>query len=73
LLSQALIAPVLTAHPTEVRRKSIIDHEAAIAEQMTALERETDTSARAELEAELRRQIFFCGKHDHSVLFVSWS
>jgi phosphoenolpyruvate carboxylase len=58
LLSQALIAPVLTAHPTEVRRKSIIDHEAAIAEQMTALERETDTSARAELEAELRRQIF---------------
>ena len=58
LLSQALIAPVLTAHPTEVRRKSIIDHEASIAEQMTVLERETDTSARAELEAALRRQIF---------------
>ncbi len=26
LLSRALIAPVLTAHPTEVRRKSMIDH-----------------------------------------------
>ncbi|MEO8722748.1 MAG: phosphoenolpyruvate carboxylase [Sphingobium sp.] len=30
LLDGALIAPVLTAHPTEVRRKSIIDREAAI-------------------------------------------
>jgi phosphoenolpyruvate carboxylase len=26
LLEQALVVPVLTAHPTEVRRKSIIDH-----------------------------------------------
>lgn len=31
LLDGALIAPVLTAHPTEVRRKSSIDREAAIA------------------------------------------
>ncbi len=30
LLDRALIAPVLTAHPTEVRRKSMIDREAAI-------------------------------------------
>lgn len=30
LLGQGLIAPVLTAHPTEVRRKSMIDREAAI-------------------------------------------
>ena len=30
LLSGALIVPVLTAHPTEVRRKSVIDREAAI-------------------------------------------
>ena len=34
LLSHALIAPVLTAHPTEVRRKSMIDHKNRIAELM---------------------------------------
>ncbi|WP_267396638.1 MULTISPECIES: phosphoenolpyruvate carboxylase [unclassified Sphingomonas] len=34
LLGSALIAPVLTAHPTEVRRKSMIDHRNAIAELM---------------------------------------
>ncbi len=31
LLERALIAPVLTAHPTEVRRKSMIDHRNRIA------------------------------------------
>jgi phosphoenolpyruvate carboxylase len=34
LLNRALIVPVLTAHPTEVRRKSIIDHRNRIAELM---------------------------------------
>ncbi len=34
LLDQALIMPVLTAHPTEVRRKSMIDHKNRIAELM---------------------------------------
>jgi phosphoenolpyruvate carboxylase len=34
LLKDALIAPVLTAHPTEVRRKSMIDHRNRIAELM---------------------------------------
>lgn len=34
LLETALIAPVLTAHPTEVRRKSLIDHRNHIAELM---------------------------------------
>ena len=34
LLREALIVPVLTAHPTEVRRKSIIDHRNHIAELM---------------------------------------
>ena len=34
LLSRALIVPVLTAHPTEVTRKSIIDHRTRIAELM---------------------------------------
>ncbi|RYD26575.1 MAG: phosphoenolpyruvate carboxylase, partial [Lysobacteraceae bacterium] len=31
LLQHALLAPVLTAHPTEVRRKSMIDHRNRIA------------------------------------------
>lgn len=34
LLSRSLVAPVLTAHPTEVRRKSMIDHRNRIAELM---------------------------------------
>lgn len=34
LAETALIAPVLTAHPTEVRRKSLIDHRNRIAELM---------------------------------------
>jgi phosphoenolpyruvate carboxylase len=34
LLARALIVPVLTAHPTEVRRKSMIDHRNRIAELM---------------------------------------
>jgi phosphoenolpyruvate carboxylase len=34
MLDKALIAPVLTAHPTEVRRKSVIDHRNKIAELM---------------------------------------
>lgn len=35
LLAHSLIVPVLTAHPTEVRRKSIIDHKNRIARLMT--------------------------------------
>ena len=34
LLDRGLIAPVLTAHPTEVRRKSMIDHRNRIADLM---------------------------------------
>ncbi len=34
LLDKALVVPVLTAHPTEVRRKSMIDHRNVIAELM---------------------------------------
>ncbi len=34
MLQDALVVPVLTAHPTEVRRKSVIDHRSRIAELM---------------------------------------
>jgi len=60
LLDCALISPVLTAHPTEVRRKSFIDREAAI----TALLAERDVAGTpsalmepGEIEADLLRQI----------------
>jgi phosphoenolpyruvate carboxylase len=36
-LEQAVVTPVITAHPTEVRRKSILDREAAIAELLDGL------------------------------------
>jgi phosphoenolpyruvate carboxylase len=39
LLGHSLIVPVLTAHPTEVRRKSMIDHRNRIAELMAAKDR----------------------------------
>ena len=39
LLDHALIAPVLTAHPTEVRRKSMIDHRNRIAQLLALKDR----------------------------------
>lgn len=35
-LSKMVIAPILTAHPTEVRRKSVLDREAAISDTLDA-------------------------------------
>ncbi len=58
LLADALVAPVLTAHPTEVRRKSMLDHKAAIAELMKL--RDTgaeETPAGDRVEDAIRRQV----------------
>jgi len=52
LLNQALIVPVLTAHPTEVMRKSVIDHRNRIA----ALMRMRDTGRLETPEGELIEQ-----------------
>lgn len=52
LLADSLVVPVLTAHPTEVRRKSMIDHDAAI----TALMKARD-SGTLDDDAALVRQI----------------
>ena len=57
LLSSALISPVITAHPTEVRRQSILDREAAIADLLPVYENATSKARRAELETKLRREI----------------
>lgn len=56
MLRNALVAPVLTAHPTEVRRKSIIDREAAITRLMAERDR-ADPERRQAIEDELTRQI----------------
>ena len=44
LLDRALIVPVLTAHPTEVRRKSMIDHRNRIAELLALRDAGRDTT-----------------------------
>ncbi len=57
-LGGAYIAPVLTAHPTEVQRRSILDCLDAIAALLTRRDRLADTQEeRAEIEAELRAKV----------------
>ncbi|MDB5520677.1 MAG: phosphoenolpyruvate carboxylase, partial [Tardiphaga sp.] len=54
----ALVSPVLTAHPTEVRRKSTIDREMEIASLLDRRERMQLTAEEAEASAEqLRRAV----------------
>ena len=55
-LDHALIMPVITAHPSEVRRKSVIDRVSRIAETFDAHDRATP-EMRPRVEAELARQI----------------
>ncbi len=58
LLARALVVPVLTAHPTEVRRKSMIDHRNRIAELMGLRDRGAETSADGDpLDEAIARQI----------------
>uniref|UniRef100_UPI0035CAF148 phosphoenolpyruvate carboxylase n=1 Tax=uncultured Sphingomonas sp. TaxID=158754 RepID=UPI0035CAF148 len=58
LLHHALIAPVLTAHPTEVRRKSMIDHRNRIAALMRLRDAEiTETPDGDTVDEAILRQI----------------
>ncbi len=58
LLDAALIAPVLTAHPTEVRRKSMLDHKNRIAELMRLRDAGTAETPEGDVvEDAIRRQI----------------
>jgi phosphoenolpyruvate carboxylase len=58
LLDQALIVPVLTAHPTEVMRKSMIDHRNRIAELMRHRDLgRTETPNGDDIEQAILRQI----------------
>ena len=55
-LRRALVMPVITAHPSEVRRKSVIDRVSRIAETFDAHDRATPET-RPALKAELAREI----------------
>ncbi|HEV7232868.1 MAG TPA: phosphoenolpyruvate carboxylase, partial [Sphingorhabdus sp.] len=58
MLSHSLIVPVLTAHPTEVRRKSIIDHKNRIATLMALRDEGHATTADGDdVDAAIYRQI----------------
>jgi phosphoenolpyruvate carboxylase len=57
LLHRALIAPVITAHPSEVRRKSVLDRTAAIADDLDALERASGEGERGAILADLAREV----------------
>jgi len=56
LLSGALISPVLTAHPSEVRRKSVIDRIASVSDLLDACDRDGDACSPEILTDGLRRQ-----------------
>lgn len=56
-LATAYISPVLTAHPTEVQRKSILDAERAVAELLGARDDLRTPEQRAENEALMRARV----------------
>ena len=57
-LADALVVPVLTAHPTEVRRKSMIDHRNRIAELMSLRDARLAETADGDLvDDAIRRQV----------------
>ena len=57
-LKDALFVPVITAHPTEVRRKSILDRENEISELLERRERASiQTAEQVEIDIQLKRAI----------------
>jgi phosphoenolpyruvate carboxylase len=56
ILTEAVVTPVITAHPTEVRRKSILDRETAIAGLLDGSAGVSAAKA-AEIEVALKREV----------------
>jgi phosphoenolpyruvate carboxylase len=59
---QARVEPVLTAHPTEVQRKSILDRQRAIQGFLAERERAMGARFAAQLDADLRREVLILWK-----------
>lgn len=57
LLRGALIAPVITAHPSEVRRKSVLDRQSAISRDLEAFDHAHSEAERGAIERELLREV----------------
>ncbi|MCL4223068.1 MAG: phosphoenolpyruvate carboxylase [Myxococcales bacterium] len=57
LFDRALVMPVLTAHPTEARRRSVLDHLGAIAELLDLLERPLGGAARHDAEDDVVAEV----------------
>ncbi|MBF6176732.1 phosphoenolpyruvate carboxylase [Nocardia blacklockiae] len=58
LLADALMSPVITAHPTETRRRTVFDVQSRITELMRRRQRYADTEPEyAEIDTQLRRQV----------------
>ena len=57
LLDRGFVSPVLTAHPTEVQRKSILDAEATIADCLEALDEALPAGDREAVDAVLRARV----------------
>ncbi|WP_040777451.1 phosphoenolpyruvate carboxylase [Nocardia pneumoniae] len=58
LLADALVSPVITAHPTETRRRTVFDAQARITELMRRRQRYAESEReRADLELRIRRQV----------------
>ena len=57
LLARARIAPVITAHPSEVRRKSVLDRQGAITDELERHAAARSDGERAAIERELVREV----------------
>lgn len=57
VLAGAYISPVLTAHPTEVQRKSILDAERAVAELLAERDEPLTPERRSDNEAQMRARV----------------
>ncbi|HEX5007903.1 MAG TPA: phosphoenolpyruvate carboxylase [Hyphomonadaceae bacterium] len=57
LLANGLVAPVITAHPSEARRKSVLDHQHAIGRDLDQLEHTRSDHERQEIDTDIRQQV----------------